>query len=95
MVDKSETKSLLELIIGLYPNVKLSKETAAIWAECLKDVSYEQARSNLIKHVKTSSFAPVIADILNPDGVRKKKTDDICETTCSPYELYFPEGKPN
>lgn len=86
-MNKQEVKKLLGLIIDLYPSFKLTTDTATIWAETLEDISFEHARTNLIKHVKESQFPPTIADIR---GVKKRKvsTSDYCETTGQVYELY-------
>lgn len=85
-MEKHDVRKLLEQIIGLYPNIKLSKDTAGIWAECLQDISYEQARKNLKEHVKSNRFPPTIADIR---GVRKRSTDEeYCEVTGRPYEIF-------
>lgn len=85
---KLEVKELLELIISLYPNVKLTREMANLWAECLSDISFENARSNLIKHVKQSQFPPTIADIRGLEKKPRTVVSTYCETTGSDYELF-------
>jgi len=93
LVEKHEVKKLLEQITGIYLNVKLSKDTAGIWAECLRDIPYKQAKNNLIKHIKSSKFPPTIADILQLHRQPGKdgKEVDKCEVTCQEYELFDPE----
>lgn len=90
-MEKHEVKKLLEQITGLYPSVKLSTDTAAIWAECLADISYNQARHNLIEHVKSSKFTPTIADIRGT--ARKAAAGNYCEVTGREYELYVPPAR--
>ena len=89
MVQKHEVKKLLEQIIGLYPSVKLSNDTAAIWVESLQDISYEKARENLVEHVKKSQYAPTIAHILGT-AKQKANNDNYCEVTGHTYELFEP-----
>jgi len=92
-VNKLEVRKLLEQITGLYLNIKLSPDTANIWAECLQDISYEQARHNLVEYVKKNKFAPTIADIR---GVRKVivNNGNYCEVTGRTYDLYKPPDPP-
>lgn len=88
-MEKPEVRKLLEQITGLYPNIKLSPDTANIWAECLGDVTFNQARNNLIEHVKNNRFAPTIADIR---GIPHRRTANggYCEVTGEVFELYMP-----
>ena len=88
-----EAKKLLEQITGLYPGMKLLKDTAAIWGECLRDVSYEQARLNLVEHVKKSKFPPTIADIRGIARKNSIKIDNYCEVTGNYYEFYDPSKR--
>lgn len=85
---KLEVKELLELIISLYPNVKLTCEMANLWAECLSDIPFEKARSNLIRHVKLSQFPPTIADIRGLEKKPKTVVSKYCETTGGDYVIF-------
>lgn len=88
-MQKHEVGKLLKQITGLYPSMKLSKDTAAIWVECLQDISYEKARENLVVHVKKSQYAPTPADIRGT-AKQKANNDNYCEVTGCSYELYKP-----
>lgn len=40
-----------------------NKESAEVWYELLKDISYEQAKAAVMKHSLTSKWSPTIAEI--------------------------------
>lgn len=87
-MSRQEVKELLELIISLYPNIKLTREMANFWAECLEDITFEKAKTNLIKHVKQSRFAPTITDVRGFDRKAKVSFSNYCETTGEEYEIF-------
>lgn len=87
-MNRQEVKELLELIISLYPNIKLTHEMANVWVECLEGISFDKARSNLIKHVKQSRYAPTIADIRCFERKPKTVFSRYCETTGDEYEIF-------
>lgn len=87
-MQKHEVKKILEQLINLYPSMKLTKDTAAIWVECLQDISYENAYNNLLEHAKNSQYAPTIANIRGSNKKdNKEKFNDYCETTGRVYEF--------
>lgn len=89
-MEKPEVRKLLEQIVGLYPNIKLSPDTANIWAECLGDISFTQARNNLIEHVKNSRFIPTIAEIRGTAQRKNNNIGNYCEVTGEAFEIYEP-----
>ena len=80
-MQKHEVKKILEQLINLYPSMKLTKDTAAIWVECLQDISYENAYNNLLEHAKNSQYAPTIANIR---GSNQKRQQRSSTTTAKP-----------
>ena len=88
---KSEIRELLESVLSLYPGFKLTKESAAIWHECLLDIAYLKAKENFINHVKTSNYPPSIAVIRGSTGKNKaKENTNFCDVTGREYELFDP-----
>lgn len=87
-MDKKQTADFIKQIMGAYPSFNPTTERLEIWSRLMVKIDYNIALSRLDKHVAVSNFPPTIADILNPDGEKKKaKHDDYCETTGRVYEL--------
>ena len=62
---KHETMQLLAIIRAAYPGWQKGNEQAAaeLWAQQLRDIDANRAATALDKHIKTSKFAPTIAEI--------------------------------
>lgn len=88
-MQKNEIKKLLKQITDIYPTMKLSSDAVAIWAECLRDFSYEKAVENLIKYAKKNRFFPTIADIRGVNSSQKHNSN-YCEVTGRAYEFFVP-----
>lgn len=54
---------ILSLVTAAYPTVQLSKEIVNLWTTMLLDVSFDNAVLNMERHIKTSKYAPTIAEI--------------------------------
>jgi hypothetical protein len=82
-----ETRRILELLLELYPNFKVGKESADIWNLCLADTSYEKAKENIVAYAKLSPYTPTVADVLGIKKEKKRAPDDWCEVTGSSFKL--------
>lgn len=60
---RDETKTLLKTILLAYPNFDISAEKVDLWAKMLTDVTFANAERNTLQHIKTSRYAPTIAEI--------------------------------
>lgn len=65
---QTETASFLAVIRTAYPFFEITHPVTKLWHSMLQDVDYEVAQERLLKHIRTSKFAPVPADICNPEG---------------------------
>lgn len=60
---ESETIDILTRVAANYPNVTVTNEMVQLYTETLDDVPYNVALRNVTEHIKTSKFAPTIAEI--------------------------------
>lgn len=77
---QTETASFLAVIKTAYPFFEITIPVTKLWHSMLQDMDYEIAKERLGRHIRTSRFAPTIADICNPEGAQP-----------SFYELQRPE----
>ena len=92
-MDKKQIAMFLKQVTGAFSNFEPTPERLDIWGRLLTQIDYETAIKRLDTYVAANRFPPTVADILNPDGVRKKKSsgDDYCEVTQSRYEIFDPD----
>jgi len=64
-VKKTETKEIIALIVKFYPNhfKDITKELVEVWHSALSDVEFSSAQNALLKHVKTSEYAPTVSQL--------------------------------
>lgn len=70
-MSKSEFNVFLNGLKELYGNDKLPKMSElsmTVWYEALKDLEFEILKKALVLHVKTSRFAPTVADLREKCG---------------------------
>lgn len=62
---RDEVKILFRLISSYYDNFVVTSEKIDAWYLMLKDYEFNIIQQNLYEHIKNSSFAPKIKDLLN------------------------------
>ena len=67
---QTETASFLAVIKTAYPFFEITEPGLRLWHQMLKDMDYEVAKERLGHHIRTSKFAPTIADITSEDQQR-------------------------
>ena len=60
---EAEVLKLLSVMVTAYPMVQLSDEMITLWTNMLVDVEYNTAAVNLAQHIKSSKYAPSIAEV--------------------------------
>jgi hypothetical protein len=85
---KAEAHRLLKALDGMFPQIKLSPESAAGWIACLEDIDFGTAWANVIAHAKRSPFAPTIAEVRGTVYAKRRPAEEICSVTGSKYQLY-------
>lgn len=63
MMEKRETAAILALLASAYPHAKVSKETAALYHEVWKDLSYEACQSAVGALIRTAEMFPSAATV--------------------------------
>ncbi len=87
-----EVKELLKVIHLAYPLLfKITQERYELWRDRLQDIAFKIAHARVMEHVNNEEYPPSIAKIRGTAA--KKQTEDICETTMRPIELYSPGTK--
>lgn len=59
------------IIHTAYPNFEADEVKVAAWEEFLGDIPFETAKSNLLQHIRTSSFQPTPADLIGKKESRE------------------------
>jgi hypothetical protein len=62
-----EARFILFKASAAYPHIEIANETITVWVERLANIPFEQGVRNLNRHIDTSRYFPVIADIINHD----------------------------
>ena len=78
---QTETAILLKTIKTAYPYFEITKEVAGLWHEFMKDITMQQAQINLRDHIRSSKFAPTIADIVRHDPNQYVNYDQLRQET--------------
>ena len=60
---ESEATEILTRVAANYPVVTVTNEMIDLYVETLDDVPYNVALRNVTEHIKTSKYAPTIAEI--------------------------------
>lgn len=76
-MDHKQTANLLALIKTAFPEFTITQEVIALWCNYLKDVPASLAQFNLDNHIRTSRFAPRIADIVHEDPLPSQSYYDL------------------
>ena len=97
---REDAKRIVSIIAKAFPRFTIveDKEGMDIWAECLADIEYEDARKCVIDSIKCAEFPPTIAEIRKRHdelmAERKRTAGDILRY----YEMtrtYYPgSGEP-
>lgn len=66
-MNQKETSSLLAVIKAAFPEFEITPEVIRVWHGFLQEVTYPRAQANLHEYIKTSRFAPRIADVIRED----------------------------
>lgn len=77
-MDRQEFGRLVAVIRGVYRDEDFlsGRESAEIWYELLKDLTYEQAKASVMKHSLTSKWTPTIAELREQVvSIQADKTD--------------------
>ena len=90
---KLETRKILEQMLEIYPQFKLTEQKIELWCLCLEDIAFDKARNNLIEHAKTSKYIPTIAEVRGTVKPNKILRGDICEVTQAAFEIFEPPLK--
>ncbi|MCA1063870.1 replicative helicase loader/inhibitor [Rossellomorea sp. AcN35-11] len=61
-----EFRELLKMIQGAYPQRLLTRETANIWFQHLKNCDYHVVKRRIEAHIKESPHLPKISDLYEP-----------------------------
>ncbi|MGM1048366.1 MAG: replicative helicase loader/inhibitor [Bacillota bacterium] len=67
-MDRDEAKKVFRRLAASYPNWKVDKDIAEIWIEELQEADAEHVWANAKEHIKSSKFAPTIAEIVRPNS---------------------------
>ncbi|WP_339273556.1 replicative helicase loader/inhibitor [Paenibacillus sp. FSL W8-0426] len=67
---QTETASFLAVIKTAYPFFEITVPVTRLWHQMLEGMNYEVAKERLGHHIRTSRFAPTIADITGDDQHR-------------------------
>lgn len=67
-MDREEAKRIFRRLAASYPSWKVDKDIAEIWIEELQEADVEHAWANTKEHIKTSKYAPSIAEIVRPNS---------------------------
>ncbi|MGM0852616.1 MAG: hypothetical protein ACQEWI_08390 [Bacillota bacterium] len=58
-----EFRELIKVIQGAFPHKSLTRDTAAICFQHLKDCDYHQVKRRIEAHIKESKYIPTIAQL--------------------------------
>lgn len=61
---QTETANFLAMIKTAYPFFEITGPGTKLWHMMLQDIDSRTAQSRLVNHIRTSKFAPTIADIV-------------------------------
>lgn len=64
---QTEIASFLSVIKTAYPFFEITVPVTRLWNQMLHDMDNEVAQNRLVEHIRTSKYAPTIADIVNQD----------------------------
>jgi hypothetical protein len=73
-LERQELVLLFRIITEYYDNFSVTSEKVDAWYLILRDSDFHTLKTNLLQHIKNSSFAPKIKDLLNtrkPDEVAR------------------------
>jgi hypothetical protein len=62
-MDRTEVASVLAVLAAAFPHVNVTKETAAVYAEMLADVGYEEGKRAAKMAIATSDYFPSVATL--------------------------------
>ena len=63
---ETEVIRLFSIIRTEHPNFEITEEKSRLWANLMKDITFEHAAANLKEHLLTSEFPPKIANLSKP-----------------------------
>lgn len=62
-MNTTQTISLMKRVTNAYPNLVLTADMMLDYSDMLEDMPFDLALKNVNEHIKTSRFAPTIAEI--------------------------------
>ncbi|MFS8215645.1 hypothetical protein [Paenibacillus sp. S29] len=66
-MDREEAKKIFKKLAASYPSWKVDKDIAESWIEELETADAENCWANVSEHIRTSKFAPSLAEIIRPN----------------------------
>lgn len=69
---QTETANFLAMIKTAYPFFEVTEAGVRLWHTMLSDLDYKTAQKRLANHIRSSKFAPTIAEIVNPAPSEEK-----------------------
>ncbi|WP_284641203.1 hypothetical protein [Paenibacillus silviterrae] len=91
-----EIWNLFEQIVLYYPYFTGDEVKAVAWHKAMKDVPYEVAYENLIRHVTIDKKAPTIADLsapLEPEKDRVSRYHDALKQRSQDYFQFISDSE--
>lgn len=61
---QTEMANFLAMIKTAYPYFEITEAGVKLWHLMLQDLEYKDAQARLAQHIRTSKFAPTIAELL-------------------------------
>ncbi|OXM84589.1 replicative helicase loader/inhibitor [Paenibacillus rigui] len=65
-MNRADVLKLFLIMNNAYPNFTVDDTKVLAWMEFLGDTPFEQAKDNLISHIRTSRYLPTVADLTKP-----------------------------
>lgn len=62
-MDTKQTRDIIRLIRGAYPDKQLTRETVEVYSRCLADLPFELAQGAVISHIAQNKWFPTIAEL--------------------------------